>query len=171
VQAIKSMKKQLVHEIELYPFETFETLLAHEVNRSRRFGTPLTLMHLAVETNSSGSDDIQHAAEVFAINALNVHLRELDIPCKKGNEFLVLMPSTDQQGGRTVCTRLEKLFLTEAQIYDKVSFKLLVYLGMATLPGDRSLTSKKLMDNASQALNHARKNKLENNTVLFSEIE
>lgn len=164
------MENTLVHEIELYPFETFETLMAHEVNRSRRFNTPLTLIHLIVETDSSGSDDIQHAAEVFAINALNVHLRNIDIPCKKGNEFLALMPSTDQQGGRTVCERLEKLFQTEAQIYDKVSFKLFVYIGMTTLPGDRSLTSKKLMDNASQALIHARENRLEH-TVLFSEIE
>jgi len=164
------MEKHLVHEIELYPFETFETLLAHEVNRSRRFGTPLTLIHLVVETDSSGSDDIQHAAEVFAINALNVHLRNVDIPCKRGNEFLALMPSTDQQGGRIVSERLEKLFFTEAQIYDKVSFKLHVYIGMATLPGDRSITSKKLMDNASQAMLYARKHRLEH-TVLFSEIE
>ena len=165
------MEEHLVHEIELYPFETFETLLAHEVNRSRRFGTPLTLIHLAVETDSNGSsDNMQHAAEVFAINALNVHLRNVDIPCKRGNEFLALMPSTDQQGGRTVSERLEKLFFAEAQIYDKVSFKLFVYIGMATLPGDRSITSKKLMDNALQAMLYARKHKLEH-TVLFSEIE
>ena len=164
------MEEHLVHEIELYPFETFETLLAHEVNRSRRFGSPLTLIHLAVETDSSGSDDIQHAAEVFAINALNVHLRNIDIPCKKGNEFLALMPSTDEQGGRIVSERLEKLFFTEARVYDKVSFKLFVYIGMATLPGDRSITSKRLMDNASQALLYARENRLEH-TVIFSEIK
>lgn len=164
------MGNQLVHEIELYPFETFETLLAHEVNRSRRFGSPLTLIHLAVETDSSGSDNIQHAAEVFAINALNVHLRNVDIPCKRGNEFLALMPSTDQQGGRIVSKRLEKLFFKEAEIYDKVSFKLFVYIGMATLPGDRSITSKRLMDSASQAMLYAREHQLEH-TVVFSEIE
>lgn len=163
------MEKQLVHEIELYPFETFETLMAHEVNRSRRFGNPLTLIHLAVETDSGGSDDIQHAAEVFAINALNVNLRNVDIPCKRGNEFLALMPSTDQQGGRSVCDRLEKLFFKEAEIYDKMSFKLFVYIGMATLPGDRSITSKRLMENASQAMLYAREHRLEH-TAVFSEI-
>jgi diguanylate cyclase (GGDEF)-like protein len=163
------MTNFLVHEIELYPFETFESLLNHEVRKSRRYGTPLTFIHLAVETDTSGPD-AQHGAEVFAINALNVHLRDTDIPCRRGNEFLVFMPSTDEKGGRIVCERLEKLFYREAQVYDKVSFKLSAYIGLASNPGDRSLTSKKIMDEASQALQHARENRV-TNTVVFSDIK
>jgi GGDEF domain-containing protein len=162
------MDNALVHEIELYSSDSFTTLLDHEVHRSRRNGDPLTLIHLAVETDTSG-EHAQHGAEIFAINALNVHLRETDIPCKKGNEFLALMPATDEKGGRIVCERLEKLFSTEAQIYDKVSFKLFVFIAMATLPGDRSLTSRKILENASQALLHARENRI-TNTVIFSEM-
>ncbi len=44
---------------------------------------------------------------MFAINVLNLQVRETDIPCKKDNEFLVLLPSTDHKGGRIVCERLE----------------------------------------------------------------
>lgn len=161
------MTGKLVHEIELYPFEAFKTLLDHEVHRSRRDGTHISLIHLAVETDTSGPD-AQYGAEVFTINALNVHLRDTDIPCRKGNEFYVLMPSTDEKGAHVVCERLEKLFRIESQIYDKVSFKLYAYIGMATLPGDRSITSQKIMDNASRALTHARENKIDR-TVIYSE--
>lgn len=163
------MANTLVHEIELYPLDTFKSLLDYEIKKSRRYGTHLSFIHLAVETDASGPD-AQHGAEIFAINALNVQLRDTDIPCRMGNEFLVFMPSTDEQGGRIVCKRLEKLFYKEAQIYDKVSFKLAAYIGLAAYPGSRSLTGQKLMSDASQALQHARENQI-TNTVVFSDLK
>lgn len=162
------MENPHVHEIELYPFDQFQALLEHEVSMSRRYGRPLTLIHLAIEVDSGGPD-AQYGAEIFAINALNLQVRETDVPCRQGNEFLVLMPSTDEKGARIVCERLENLFHVEAQIYDKVSFKMSTYIGTATLSGDRSITSKKLMDNAAHALKHARDNHL-SKTVAFSEL-
>lgn len=163
------MGNVLVHEFELYPFDEFKVLLEHEVNRSRRFAEPLTLIHLLVETSSS-PPDMQHGAEVFAINALNIHLRSIDIPCRKGNEFLALMPSTDESGGHIVCQRIEKLFQKEAKVYEKMSFRLTAFIGMATLPGDRSISSNKLLNSAALALDHARSKQLIN-TVIFSEMK
>jgi len=162
------MENLLEHEIELYPFDQFEALLEHEVSMSRRYGRPLTLIHLTVEVDSGGAD-AQYGAEIFAINALNLQVRETDVPCRQGNEFLVLMPSTDEKGARIVCERLENLFQVESQIYDKVSFKMSTYIGVTTLLGDRSITSKKLMNNAAAALKHARENKL-SKTVVFSDL-
>jgi predicted signal transduction protein with EAL and GGDEF domain len=143
------------HEIELYPPESFKTLLDHEVNRSRRYGDNLTLIDLIVETDPA-TPESQHSAEVFVINVLNLQLRNTDIPCKKGNEFLVLLPSTSVQGARTACQRLESLLNVETRTLDRVSFRLSAYIGMATLPGDRSISSDKLTQNASQALEQAR---------------
>jgi hypothetical protein len=155
--------------IELYPPESFNILLDHEVNRSRRYGDPLTLLDLTFETNPEDSQT-QHSAEVFTINVLNLRLRDTDIPCKKGNEFLVLMPSTDEQGGRMACQRLEKLFNIEPQTYDRVSFEMSAFIGMATLPGDDSISSNQLIQNALQASQFARENRLKN-TVIFSEMK
>jgi GGDEF domain-containing protein len=129
----------------------------------------LTLLDLAFETDPANSQTTQ-SAEAFTINALNLRLRDTDIPCKKGSEFLVLMPATDEQGGRSACERLEKLFNVEPQTLDRVSFKLSAFIGMATLPGDSSITSEKLIQNASQALQHAREHRLKN-PVIFSELE
>lgn len=162
------MDTQHVHEIELYFPETFKTLLEHEVNRSRRYKNPLTLIHLAIETEPA-NPQAQYSAELFAINVLNIHLRETDIPCRDGSEFLVLMPATDEQGGRITCKRLETLFNIKHQADDRVSFEFSVFIGMATLPGDKSLTGTKLLRQASQAVQHARIHKLKK-TVIFSEM-
>jgi hypothetical protein len=163
------MKNSFEHDIELYPPESFKILLEHEVNRSRRYGDPLTLLHLTFETSPADPQTL-HSAEVFTINILNLRLRDTDIPCKQDNEFLVLMPSTDEEGGRTACERLEKLFQVDPQTYDRVSFQLAAFIGMATLPGDPSISSNQLLQNASQALQHARTNRLRK-TVIFSQMK
>ena len=155
------------HEIELYPPDVFKTLLKHEVNKSRRYGDSLTLIHLAVETDPA-TPQAQHSAEVFAINALNIYLRDTDIPCKQANEFLILMPSTSAPGARTACERLRKLMTVEQQTYDKVSFKLSAFIGMATVPVDHMMSSEELEESASKALQHARTNHL-TSVVVFSE--
>ena len=163
------MHNELTHEIELYFPDTFKTLLEHEVNRSRRYKNPLTLLHLALETEPS-NPQTQYSAEVFASNVLNIYLRDTDIPCRNGREFLVLLPATDEAGGRVACERLEKMFDIKHQADDKVSFKITVFIGMVTLPGDRSLSSTKLLECASKALQYAR-TKRTSKAVVFSEIE
>ena len=156
------------HEIELYPPEVFKTLLQHEVNKSRRYGDSLTLIHFAVETDPP-TPQAQHSAEVFAINVLNIHLRETDISCKQNNEFLLLMPSTSAPGARTACERLRKLMNVEHQTYDKVSFALSTFIGLETMPPDHMMSSEELEEHASKAMEHARANHL-NSVVVFSEF-
>jgi len=163
------MDQALVHEIELYFHDAFKTLLEHEVNRSRRYKNPLTLIHLALETEPD-TPQARYGAEVFAINVLNIHLRETDIPCRNGSEFLVLMPATDEAGGRIAAERLARLFDVKQQEDDRVSFKLGVFIGMATLPGDKALSSTKLLEHAAQALRQARAQKTAK-PVVFSELE
>ena len=162
------MEDALTHEIELYPLESFKTLLDHELHRSRRYKQPITLIHVAVEAEPN-TPQTQHSAEVFAINTLNLQLRETDIPCKTGSEFIVLMPSTDQQGGRIACERLEKLFQVTHQTYDRVSFQLSAFIGMTSTEGASHVHSSKLMEEAAAALQHAQVHRSQH-AVLFSEI-
>jgi Diguanylate cyclase, GGDEF domain len=162
------MKNVLTNEIELYSLESFQTLLDHEVHRSHRYKTPLTLIHLAIETNPD-RPEIQHSAEMFAINILDVQLRDADIPCRKGNEFLVLMPATDEAGGRVVCERLAKLFNEPHQTFDRVSFTMTVFVGMTSLAAGAALTSNELTQHASTAMQHALRHQI-TSAVTFSEI-
>ena len=162
------MEDALTHEIELYPLESFKTLLDHELHRSRRYKQPITLIQIAVEVEPN-TPQTQHSAQVFAINILNLQLRETDIPCKTGTEFIVLMPSTDQQGGRMACERLEKLFRVTHQTYDRVSFQLSAFFGMTSTEGASHVHSGKLIEEAAAALQHARVHRSQQ-AVLFSEI-
>ena len=162
------MENADVHDIELYPLDSFKTLLEHEINRSRRYAEPLTLIEVAVEADPS-TPQTQHSAEVFAINVLNLQVRDTDIPCKMGSEFLLLMPSTSQQGGRVACERLGKLFKVTHQTYDRVSFQLSAFIGMTSIDGIVNIPSNKLIEEASAALQHARTHRAEG-VVLYSEI-
>ncbi|HSG45679.1 MAG TPA: hypothetical protein VLA72_21260 [Anaerolineales bacterium] len=164
------MEKPLVHEIELYPFETFYSILEYEIKRAKRYNDWTTLVRLAVEADADDEEqEPQFAAEIFAINVLNLQLRDVDIPCRVNNEFLILMPCTDEIGAKIVCERLETLFEREAEIYERVSFKLNTFIGATTMGSDSSATSKLLMDGASAAMEHARDNNL-SKPVLYSEI-
>jgi hypothetical protein len=163
------MEQNLVHEIELYPIETFRILLEHEINRSRRYQQPLTLLHIAMETDP---DDPQahYSAELFAINILNLELRETDIPCKYRHQFLVLLPSTDEQGGLIACHRLEELFKGNHQPFDRVSFTLSAFIGMTSAIANRPISSSKLMQQAEIAMQEASDHGA-TNSVSYSEIE
>ena len=163
------MGNPLVHEIELYPPERFKALLDHEVNRSHRYGDSLTLIDLLLETIPGTAQALQ-SAEAFAVNVLNLYVRDTDIPCQKGNEFLVLMPATSTPGARTACLRLKELFEVKHQTDDRVSFQLSIFIGLATLPIDRSLSSDGLLQHASEALQHARANQLPG-VIAFSDIK
>jgi GGDEF domain-containing protein len=163
------MENILVHEIELYSLDSFKTLLDHEVHRSRRYQEPLTLFHIAMEVDPNTAE-AQYSAEVFTINILNLQLRETDIPCLTGNEFVVLLPSTDEQGGRVACQRLEELFRGNPQPFDRVSFKLSAFIGATSAITKKPLSAERLMQQAERAMQHARSQRLAA-TVFFSEIE
>lgn len=163
------MNNKIKLEIELYPLENFKVILDHEIRKSRRYKYHLTLIHIAVEAEPN-TPETQHGAEMVAINALDVELRDSDIPCKDGHEFLVLMPSTDEQGGRSACVRLEKVLNAFHQIHEGMpSFQAFAFLGISSTRRDSVLSAAKLMEEASLAMNHARTNHSQR-TVLFSEI-
>lgn len=162
------MADDINHEIELYLLETFRALLEHEVRKSRRYRYALTLLHIAVEAEP-GTPETQHAAEMIAINALDSQLRESDIPCRDGHEFLVLLPSTDEKGGQTACARLETLLNVSSQTSDGVNFQMSAFIGLVCTYGGPSLSSIKMRDDACTAMNHARANR-SSKTVLFSEL-
>ena len=162
------MQSTPARKIELFSPDVFKILLDHEVNKSRRYGDSLTLIDLLVETDPSDLETL-HNAEALAIKLFDIHLRDSDIPCKRENEFIILMPSTSAPGARTACERIRKFMDTEYQTDDGVSFKLFTFIGLATMPTDHSLSSDELSQNASYALQHAHSKHL-TNVVAFSEI-
>lgn len=163
------MENETGHKFELYPFDSFKTLLLLELNRTRRYKTPLSLIHLVIETEPD-NPEVRHHAEMFAINTLDVQLRDTDIPCMKDGEFLVLMPATDEAGGRVVCDRLAGLFNAEHQKYDRVSFQVAAFIGITSLGAGVAQFDTVLLEQASTAMQHARDHRLKT-AVSFSKIK
>jgi diguanylate cyclase (GGDEF)-like protein len=163
------MTDNTTHEIELYLLQVFNTLLEHEVRKSHRYKHALSLIHIALQVEPD-TPQTQHGAEMVAINALDVELRETDIPCRNGHEFLALLPSTDESGGRNACERLEKLLNTSDQTHDGVAFQVSAFIGLASIGDDLTLSSMNLLDAACKAMEHARASR-SRSTVVFSELE
>jgi PleD family two-component response regulator len=156
------------HDFELYSLDDLKILLGHELKRSRRYEQPLAFIHIAVEAQPQ-TPVTQHAAEVLAIDALNVELRETDIPCRDGNEFLVLLPSTDEQGARVTCTRLEKLLNVAHQTNDGDPIEICAFIGLSSVSAGEKISAIKLMQQAARALKNAREQQMRQ-TVVFAEV-
>jgi hypothetical protein len=148
----------------LYHPDMFKSLLAHQVNLSRRYGDSLTLVNLFVEADPA-HPETQNAAELFVANRLRLDLRETDIPCKQDHEFLILLPSTGATGARTACERLKKKITVD----EGAAINLSIFIGMASMPAHTSITSEEFSQNAARALEYARTNRL-TSTVAFSDV-
>jgi len=135
----------------LYPPELFKSLLNHEVNNSRRYGDSLTLVNLRVEIDAAQPES-WNEAESIVMNRLRLDLREADILCKQGYEFLILLPSTSTPGARTAFERLKNKIITE----EGVSLNLSLFIGMTSMHAHDSITSEEFLQNAARALQHAR---------------
>jgi GGDEF domain-containing protein len=99
------------------------------------------------------------------MNRLRLDLRETDIPCKRGNEFLILLPSTSAPGARTACERLKKKIIAE----EGIALNLSLFIGIASMPIHNSITSEEFVQNAARALQYARANGL-TSVVAFSDV-
>ena len=162
------MQNEPTDTMKMFPLEVFKILLDHEVNKSRRYGDSLTLIDLLIETDPA-DPEAQLQAEALAINILHLQLREVDIPSRQENEFFIMMPSTSVPGARTACERVRKLMEMEYQTKEGVPVKLFTFIGLAGMPGDHSLSGNDLSQHASQALQHARTNRI-TNVITYSEL-
>ena len=163
------MEHDITHEIDLYLLEVFNTLFEHEVRKARRYKYPLSMVCIGVEAEPD-SPQTQHAAEMVVINALDLELRETDIPCRNGHEFFILLPATDEKGAHNACERLELALNTTGQTQAGASFQVSAFIGLASIGEDLVISSKKLIENARSAMDHARAN-LSLTTVLFSTLK
>ena len=95
----------------LYTRRQFFELGGKEIERARRYGSPLSLLMIDLDHFKKINDTYGHAVgdqilhEVCSVIAAT--LRKIDIPGRiGGEEFVVLLPETNQQNGLIVAERL-----------------------------------------------------------------
>ena len=144
------------NETGLYDEQVFKLLADYELSRAQRYPSPVTLLHISLNLEQAKPEIAQSVKQIFA-NILNTSLRISDIPAHYGQDFLVLMPSTDESGAQAAAGRLIARLKGTRNFADGTLFKYTIHIGIATHPGGRGASVDKLLQQAETALQNARK--------------
>jgi diguanylate cyclase (GGDEF)-like protein len=159
---------------ELYNYTFFQQLLKTEVERAGRYGHQLSLLMIDIDNFKGYNDAYGHPAGDDALRRLarvmSRAVRGCDYIARYGgDEFVVVLPETDQSEARTIGERLRTLVskTTFDGAREGGEFEITVSVGLATYPKDAQ-TKEDLVKRADQALYQA-KSKNRNNLCVFGE--
>jgi len=135
--------------------------LQQEVRRFRRYGRAIAVAVLDLDHFKRVNDTLGHAAGDEVLRTLGRLLldktrRDLDIPGRiGGEEFLLIMPETDEAGALTACDRLRRAVEAEPIYAEGEEIRVTVSIGVAAREsGDESPTS--MLRRADQACYEAK---------------
>lgn len=140
----------------------FMVIAEQELDRSRRYGHPLSLWMLDIDHFKNVNDTYGHHAGDLALQSLvdvsHKVLREMDIMGRVGGEeFAVLLPETDTEQALLVAERLrQKIAATDVHLEQGKTVRYTVSIGVATL-SEHEIGIDALLQRADQALYHAKK--------------
>lgn len=142
-------------EAGLYDEQVFKVLVEYELSRSQRYPSPLTMLHIALNLGDIKPENAEDIRNIFS-DILNTSLRISDIPAHYGEDFLVLMPSTDENGAQAASSRLIARSKGTRSLANGNLFKFNIHIGIATHSGGWGASVDKLLQQAEAALQDAR---------------
>lgn len=138
-----------------------EEALAIELTRASRFGTPLSLVVADLDSFKAVNDRYGHPSGDAVLrelaDVLRDSVREIDLPARwGGEEFVLLLPSTDTVGAAQVAERVRRS-LAERTIVspDGEPMRITASFGVASYPPARS--ARELVAAADSALYEAKR--------------
>lgn len=116
----------------LYNYRHFREVLAHQVEVSRRYGRPLSLLFLDIDNFKGINDSLGHPEGDLVLKALArfmlAHVRQADVLCRYGGEeFVMLLPQTTGDQAHHLAERLREgiahtpILLSDGEIHITVS--------------------------------------------------
>jgi len=143
----------------LYNYRYFHEVLSHQLEVSRRYGWPLSLLFLDIDDFKIINDTRGHPEGDLVLKALasflQTHVRHADMICRYGGEeFVVLMPQSSKTQAFYLADRLREgiaatpIALSQGQVHVTVS------IGLATLESDMS--GEDLVKTADDAMYQAK---------------
>lgn len=145
----------------LYNRRRFHAVLLKEFERSKRYGTPFSLIMLDIDHFKEVNDDYGHNAGDTVLkevsNILVKSIREIDTASRfGGEEFMVVLPNTEKENARIVAERMRVgIELHRLQEVDRM---ITVSIGVAGLPDPGIANEDKLIRCADYALYCAKQN-------------
>ena len=141
----------------LFLRDFFFRRLSEEQVRARRYGSTFAVLMLDLDAFKEINDRMGHlAGDRFLERVGEVimeTMRAADTPCRYGGEeFCVLLPETDLEGGRTIAERIRRRVASlEVRVGDGL-MRTTISSGIACYPADYPGTIEGLLERADQAL-------------------
>lgn len=152
----------------LYTHQIFGLLFNHEIARTHRYPSPLVLLRLTTNQDKTVEDEQKNNDDTCIIHMLTNGLRQVDISSQFGDDYLILLPATDEIGGTAVGKRLLQRFQSEYSDHPKDTGSML-QIGMAAHSGGPTASAETILIQASEALEESR-HRGPNTFVNFREI-
>lgn len=149
------MKKDLSRGDEVYSEDVFQVLVDYEISRSKRYPSPVSLIHIEITPSAMDEESLRAAPSIFAA-ALNSHLRSVDIPSGAKHNYRVLLPTADMPGTRSVCERLLSVFSSRFNTKTGQSIAFTLNIGAASASSSANASRETLFEQAENALKHSR---------------
>jgi diguanylate cyclase (GGDEF)-like protein len=143
----------------LYNYRHFWELLVHEVEKSRRYLLPLSLLFLDLDNFKVINDTLGHSQGDVVLKTLAAYLqgavRQADVACRYGGEeFVMLLPQTELAQGMQLAERLRQKISQMTIPLPQMDLRFTVSIGVAELSAD--MDAEALVEAADRAMYRAK---------------
>jgi diguanylate cyclase (GGDEF)-like protein len=146
----------------LYNRRHFFELAEQELTRAQRYQRTFSIILMDLDNLKSINDQHGHLmgdrAMKIVAKCIHENSRGVDnVGRYGGDEIIILVPETPVPYAKQLAERLCQVIATQAEVLDKLDFKLTVSLGIASFGGEKDITIDQLVDQADQALYKAKR--------------
>ena len=139
----------------------FFDLAFESFKQAHRYSWNLAILMIDIDNFKLINDNYGHAAGdkvlTSIVDRLKVHLRDSDIFCRYGGEeFIILMPSTDNRSAALAAERLRLAIAEDEFKTDKIAVSITLSIGIASLDRSRDFSIDDLVKRADEALYQAK---------------
>lgn len=142
-------------------FRYFMQALEQEMERTRRTGQATGLIMLDLDffkkVNDDWGHDVGNKALVLASRLIRASVRKMDAPCRYGGEeFAVILPSTDRYHTLMVAERMRELIATTPLVFDDNEIALTASFGVDIFTGIEKGCAEEMVKRADGYLYQAK---------------
>ena len=142
-----------------------EQILASELVRNARFGRPFSVLMFDLDNFKPVNDTLGHGAGDLVLIAVHLaaqgELREVDDLARiGGDEFLILLPETDQKQARRVARRLHARVARELDLrfgHQSLLSQVTISVGVLTLEPGHKMRAQDVLEKVDELLYSAKK--------------
>jgi len=145
----------------VYNRRYFDETVESELERTRRHNLNLSVAMVDLDHFKEINDNYGHVTGDIVLQTMADcfvgNLRKIDVVGRYGgDEFVILMPESDQVQAHNAAERLRKKVITRVRKIQKFAHPITASMGLFTLSGDIDISVKDFLDRADQALYDAK---------------